>query len=75
MARRRKYKPGSLISSTAEAVLRIEAGEYLMVSHGTNRPIPRHPRVVENWSVITIRVFVSHGRLRVAELNEGHSDE
>lgn len=68
MSRRRKFRPGPVITSLPLAVQLIEDGRFFYW-YQTGRPTS--PKWLRNLSLATLAANCRHGRFRLAEPNDG----
>ena len=63
--KKKKYQPSYLIEDLATLIFLLERGEWVYI-----RNSPKHPRFIENMSIVTLKMFIRKRDLRKATLNK-----
>ncbi len=63
--KRKKYHPSYLITNLGDLAFLLDQGDWIYI-----RDRPKHPRVIENMSIITLKMLISKKVLRKAILNK-----
>ncbi len=63
--KRKKYQTSYLITNLGDLAFLLDQGDWIYI-----RDRPKHPRVIENMSIVTLKMLISKKVLRKAILNK-----